>query len=125
VLLLSGALGNWLTALVHGAPYSSVGASTLTFGAIGVLAAQALVARWRGGARRRRPWVVIVASLVLLSMLGTAQGADVLAHAFGLLVGAVLGLGVGLVRPRAFGRPVEWALAAGAAAMVIACWCVA
>jgi rhomboid protease GluP len=122
VLLLSGALGNWLTALAHGAPHSSVGASTLTFGAIGVLAAQALVTRRRGGAARRRPWVVIVASLVLLAMLGTAQGADILAHIFGLLAGAVLGLIVDLVRPRAFGRPAEWMLAAGAVLLVVACW---
>ena len=122
VLLLSGALGTWLTALVHGAPHASVGASTLIFAAIGVLAAQALLARWRLGATRRRPWVIIVASLVLLSMLGTAQGADVLAHVFGLLAGAGLGLAVGVVRPRAFGHPVEWTLAAGAAAAVVACW---
>jgi rhomboid protease GluP len=125
VLLLSGALGNWLTALVHGAPYSSVGASTLTFGAIGVLAAQALVARWRTGTARRRPWVVIVASLVLLSMLGTAEGADVLGHLFGLLVGTVLSVAVSLVRPHAFERPVEWTLAAAAMAMVGACWLMA
>jgi rhomboid protease GluP len=125
VLLLSGALGNWLTALVHGAPHSSVGASTLTFGAIGVLAAQALVARWRVGTTRRRPWVVIAASLVLLSMLGTAQGADVLAHVFGLLAGVMLGLAVGLARPRAFGRPVEWALVAAAMAATVACWRIA
>jgi rhomboid protease GluP len=125
VLLLAGAAGNALTAFVHGAPHNSVGASTLTFGAIGVLAAQALVARWRGRATRRRPWVVIVASLVLLSLLGTAEGADVLGHLFGLLAGAVLGLVAGLVRPRAFAPPTEWALAAAAMALVVACWWIA
>jgi len=124
-LLLSGVAGNALTAFVHGAPYNSVGASTLTFGAIGVLAAQTLVARWRGRAARRRPWVVIVASLVLLSLLGTAEGADVLGHLFGLLAGAVLGLVAGLARPRAFAPTVEWALAAAAMALVVACWWIA
>ena len=125
LLLLAGAVGNWLTALAHGAPHLSVGASTLTFGAIGILAAQALVARWRGRPTRRRPWVVIVTSLVLLSMLGTAQGADVVAHVFGLLAGGGLGLAVGLIRPRAFGPPVEWALAGSALAFVVACWWIA
>jgi rhomboid protease GluP len=125
VLLLSGALGNWLTALVYGASHASVGASTLTFGAIGALAAQALIARWRAHATRRRTWVVIAASLVLLSMLGTAEGADVLAHVFGLLVGGVLGLAVGLVKPRPAARPVEWMLVAAAMAMVVACWWIA
>ena len=125
VLLLAGAVGNALTAFVHGAPYNSVGASTLTFGAIGVLAAQAFVARWRGRPTRRRPWVVIVASLVLLSMLGTAEGADVLGHLFGLLAGAVLGLLAGLARPRAFAPTVEWALAVAAMALIAACWWIA
>ena len=125
VLLLAGAAGNALTAFVHGAPHNSVGASTLTFGAIGVLAAQAFVARWRGRSTRRRSWVVIVASLLLLSMLGTAEGADVLGHVFGLLAGAVIGLVVGLARPRAFAPPIEWALAAAAMALVVACWWIA
>jgi membrane associated rhomboid family serine protease len=125
VLLLAAAAGNALTALVHGAPYSSVGASTLVFAALGVLAAQALAARWRGRSTRRRPWVVIVSSLVLLVMLGTAPGADVLGHLFGLLAGAVLGLAVGLARPRAFAPPLEWALAAAAMALVLACWWIA
>ncbi len=123
VLLLSGAAGNALTALVHGAPYSSVGASTLTFGAIGVLTAQEFVARWRGRPTRRRLWVVIVASLVLLLMLGTAAGADVLGHLFGLLAGAVLGLVGGLARPRPFA--IEWALVVAAMALVVACWWIA
>jgi len=111
-----------LTAVVHGAPYRSVGASTLTFGAIGVLTAQAFVARWRGRPTRRHPWVVIVASLVLLLMLGTAPGADVLGHLFGLLAGAVLGLVAGLARPRPFAPAIEWALVVAAAALVVACW---
>ena len=124
-LLLSGVAGNALTAFVHGAPYNSVGASTLTFGAIGVLAAQAFVARWRGRPTRRRPWVVIVASLVLLSMLGTAKGADVLGHLFGLLAGAVFGLTAGLAQPRALAPTVEWALVVAAMALVAACWWIA
>src|SRR5215472_9923091 len=53
-LLLAGAIGNGLTVLVHGAPHDSVGASTLVFAAIGVLAAQAFLARWRGRAAGRR-----------------------------------------------------------------------
>lgn len=125
VLLLSAVAGNALTASVHGAPYNSVGASTLVFGALGVLAAQALIARWRGRTTRRRPWVVIVASLVLLLMLGTAEGADILGHLFGLLAGAVLGLAAGLARPRAFAPTLEWALATAAIALVIASWWIA
>jgi len=125
VLLVSGAIGNALTALVLGAPHNSVGASTLTFGAFGVLSAQAVLARWRDETMWRRPWVVIVAGVLLLAMLGTAEGADVLAHVFGLLVGAVIGLLVSLVRPRPFMAPTEWGLVAGAAAVVLTCWWIA
>lgn len=124
-LLLSGAAGNAATALAHGGPYSSVGASTFTFGAIGVLAAQALIARWRRRATRRRPWVVIVASVVLLALLGTAPGADVLGHVFGLLAGLVLGVAAGLVRPRALSPAREWLLAGAAMALIVLCWRVA
>ena len=124
-LLLSGAAANLLTALAHGGPYSSVGASTLTFGAIGILAAQALVARWPHRPARRRPWVAIVASLVLLGLLGTAEGSDVLGHLFGLLSGLVLGLLAGVARPRALAPTREWALAGAAMALVIICWWIA
>jgi rhomboid protease GluP len=125
VLLISGAIGNVLTALVLGAPHSSIGASTLTFGAFGVLSARAVIARWRDETTWRRPWVVIVAGLLLLAMLGTAEGADVLAHVFGLLVGAVIGLAVSLARPRPFAPPIEWALVASVAAVVLTCWWIA
>ena len=125
VLLASGAIGNALTALVLGAPHNSVGASTVTFAAFGVLTARAILARWRDETTWRRPWVVVVAGVLLLAMLGTAEGADVLAHVFGLLVGAVVGLSVSLVRPRPFRDPVEWVLVAGAAAVVLTCWWIA
>jgi len=125
VLLLAGAVGNTLTAVVHGPPHDSVGASTMTFGAIGVLAGHALIARWRAPTTGRRAWVIIVASLVLLAMLGTAEGADILGHVFGLLAGALLGLAVPLIRPRAFTETAEWALAGAALAVVVACWWIA
>lgn len=125
VLLLSGMAGNLMTALVHGAPYSSVGASTLTFGAIGVLTAQAIAARRQNRAARRRPWVVIVTSLVLLVLLGTARDADVLAHVFGLASGLVLGLVVALARPRVHSPRREWTLAVAAIAVVLVCWWIA
>lgn len=125
VLIVSAVTGNVLTALVHGAPYASVGASTMTFGALGVLAAQGVVGRWRGGRSRRRLWVIAVASLLLLVMFGTAEGADVLGHLFGLLAGAALGLAVGVMRPRPFAVRTEWGLAAAAFGGVLASWWIA
>jgi uncharacterized membrane protein len=125
VLLLGAASANALTAAVHGPPYSSVGASTVAFAAIGVLASQAFMSRWSGQRMRRRPWVVVVASLLLLLLTGTAAGSDVPGHSFGLLTGATLGAAMSLARRRPFPRIVEWALAAFALAVVVACWLIA
>ena len=54
--------------------------------------------------------------------LGTASGADVPGHLFGLLAGAMLALVAGLARPRPFAPAIEWALVVAAAALVVACW---
>lgn len=119
LVLLAGVAGNLLAALVHGPGHVAVGASTSTFGAIGVLAAFRLRAPTVGRARWK-PWLVPVAALVLLTMLGTGRGADVVAHATGLASGAALGL----VTPhpaRQVGT-VQWTLAALAVLAVVGCW---
>ncbi len=119
LLLLAGAGGNALTAVVHRAHHDSVGASTALFGAVGLLAAGRLASRARRGAGRKR-WLVVGASLALLALLGTSPDADLLAHASGLLVGGVLGLAVPAA-PRL--RPaVQWGLALTVVAVVVAAW---
>jgi rhomboid protease GluP len=121
LLLLTGAGGNALTALAHGGGHVSVGASTATFGAIGILAALRVFAPRPLG---RRTWVVVAASLALLALLGTGPNADLLAHAFGLVVGAGLGLAAALAAPRV-PPAVDWLLIALAGATVVLAWCVA
>jgi rhomboid protease GluP len=117
--------GNALTALAHGPPSVSVGASTAIFGALEILAARQFVARRRGRASGHKGWVVIAASLALLGMLGTGPGSDVLAHVFGLLVGGLLGIGPALAQRRSFGRSSQWLLARAAGALVLICWGIA
>jgi rhomboid protease GluP len=118
LLLLAGAGGNALTALAHGGGHVSVGASTATFGALGVLAALRIATPRRLG---RRTWVVIAASLALLALLGTGPDADILAHLFGLLVGAGLGLATPLTAPR-ISPALDWLLLAAASATVALAW---
>jgi membrane associated rhomboid family serine protease len=126
LMLLSGAAGNWLTAAVRGAPYSSVGASTAIFGAIGGLAAIQLLRRRRGLAVPRwRAWAPIAAGLALLGFLGTSPQADVLAHLFGFAVGAVLGVVALQARPLRDRRGLQGALSGAAALAVVACWLLA
>jgi rhomboid protease GluP len=123
VMLLAGAAGNWLTALLRGAPYSSVGASTGIFGAIGALAAIQLIRRRRGVAVPAwRAWTPVAAGLALLGFLGTAPEADVLAHLFGFAVGSGLGAWALRLQPLRQRRGVQAALSAAAALAVIGCW---
>lgn len=122
LLLLAGAGGNALTAIVHGAHHDSVGASTATFAAIGVLAATRTLAGPRRPRARHPRWVIAAASLALLALLGTGPDADLLAHLFGLLVGAALGLAAALLPVRAVSAPAQWTLAAGALAVVAEAW---
>jgi rhomboid protease GluP len=126
VMLLSGGTGNWLTAMLRGAPSNAVGASTGIFGAIGALAAIQLVRRRRGApVSPWRAWAPVAAGLGLLGFLGTSPQADVLAHLFGFAVGA----GFGLVAIRAESlrtrRGLQVALCLAAALVTIGCWLLA
>ena len=122
LVLLSGAVANVLAATAHDERHVGVGASSATFGAIGILAALRLLPG-RGPARRsRRPWIVLAASLLLLAMLGTSRDADVLTHALGLLSGGAFGLVGGAVWRRPPGPAVQWALVMLAALAILGCW---
>lgn len=120
LVLLAGAAGNLLTAVVHGGGHVSVGASTAVFGAIGILAALRMVGPARSRARRR--WMVVAASLALLALVGVAPDADLLAHLSGVLAGAALGLVASPPRARIASSLVQWALVAAALAATGAAW---
>ena len=93
VTLLSGVAGN-----LYATTHNSVGASTATFGALGVLGGLQFVRRFRDTAigRLRRALLGIAAALGLLAMLGMGERSDVVAHAAGLGFGILSGIGIGL-----------------------------
>lgn len=123
LVLLAGAGGNLANAFLHGSPHVSVGASTAVFGAVGLLGSLGLIRRRRGRLSRWRAWLLVAAALALLGMLGSSgQRVDIWAHLSGLLVGAVLGIPIGLIVPRAPGIPIQWACGTGAIAVIIFCW---
>ena len=112
-ILASGIMGNianafWHSALGNGA-HSSIGASTAVFGAIGLLAATQVVIDRPQIAGARRGWIEIgsplVGGLALLGALGASPRADLGAHFFGFLSGALIGL-FALGPARLFRRPV-------------------
>lgn len=125
LMVFSGAAGNVLSALVHDPRHIAIGASTATFGAIGALAALRLLPSSVTGTTRRRGWVVLAATLLLLAMLGTAPEADVIAHALGLVAGGALGLAAGAVLRQPPRAAVQWVLVALAVLVVAGAWALA
>ncbi len=121
LVLLSGAGGNLLNALVQGSPHVAVGASTAVFGAVGVLSGLGVSRRLA-----RRSWVPLAAGLAILAMLGTGGArVDLWAHLFGLVVGAALGIPIGFAVPRRPSSSVQWILGSAALGGVLYCWTLA
>jgi rhomboid protease GluP len=123
LVLLSGAGGNFLNALMHGSSHISVGASTAIFGAVGMLGVLGMSKRRRSGLARRRAWLPIAAALALLAMLGTAgPRVDIFAHLFGFLMGAVLAGVAALIVPKPPAPPIQWLCATAALVAIVYCW---
>lgn len=125
LVLLAGAGGNLVNALLHGSLHVSVGASTSVFGAIGVLGGLSVARRHRRRTRGRRIWIPITAGFALLAMLGTGERVDLSAHLFGLLGGGLLGTVMAFAVPRRPGLRVQWTLGSAALVAVLYCWALA
>jgi membrane associated rhomboid family serine protease len=129
--LTAGALGNLLVAVSHGKAHVSVGASTATFGALGLLGGLQLV-RWVRGApglpgfvRRRQALAVLAACLGIFAMLGVGEKSDVLAHLFGLGVGLLLGATCEPLGRRPLRGATQLALGLASAGVVAGAWLLA
>ncbi|MBL8906671.1 MAG: rhomboid family intramembrane serine protease [Rhizobiales bacterium] len=123
-VLLAGALGNALNAMVRMPDHNSIGASTAVFGAVGLLAA--IRQDWRSGHafRTLRDWAPLAGGVMLLAFLGFSEGrTDILAHVFGFLAG--IGLGAVLVwkeRSWLADRALQWKAALATVALIAASW---
>lgn len=120
LILLAGAGGNALNAILRGPPHISVGASTAVLGAVGVLSGLASVRAIRDGAGIGRAWIPFAAGLGLLAMIGAGESTDLGAHFFGFLVGVVMGAGAALIPVP--GLRTQRVLAALALAVVPIAW---
>lgn len=123
LLLLSGCLGTVANAWFQPANHTSVGASTLVFGAVGILAAVQVIRRKKP--LRKNLFLPIAGALALLAMLGTeGENTDIGAHLFGFVAGFILGL-VGESLVARFGPPapvVNILLSFCAAAVPVVAW---
>ncbi|SHI97372.1 Rhomboid family protein [Malonomonas rubra DSM 5091] len=91
LLLLCGAGGNLLNALMQSPSHRSIGASTAVFAAVGLLAAINMM-RYRGNLRHRWP-LPVAAALGLLALLGVGgENTDIGAHLFGFACGTLAGI---------------------------------
>lgn len=95
LILASGMIGNILTAFVHyPEPFSSLGASSATFGALGILVGSSSCLAWWARSYRRlaAAFIPVAAGGILLGWFGAGgPQTDVLAHLAGFSVGACLG----------------------------------
>ncbi len=124
LVLLAGAGGNAFNAWLYATRHISLGASTATFAAVGLLGALQFGRLWSRAPSRRPAWLAIAASLGLFAMLGTSIKTDVMAHLAGLVAGFVVGIGAAAwMRARkAPGEVAQAVLAGSSAAAVVVCW---
>ncbi len=111
LILLSGAGGNLINAIVQSSSHISIGASTAVFGTMGILCGIRIRFDKFGVSsfsRLRDIVIPIGVGLVLLGFLGVGgERTDVGAHIFGMLAGFAIGIVVGnLIRSR--GYPKWW-----------------
>lgn len=136
--ILGGGLGNLFNAMALGAPHNSIGFSTASFAAAGLLAGIACfhtAPKEISGVtllRRASRFVAsamlpVAAGLGLLAMLGAGEETDLGAHLFGFLSGLGLGLGAGWLEIRAGvpGKTADGLMFAAAMVIPVASWCAA
>lgn len=127
VILLGGACGNALNALLHPAAHTAVGASTAILAALGILAALTWRRRaplWPHGLRR---WLSLAAGVMLLAYLGFGgERTDIGGHVAGFAAGIVLGAGLACAGDRVpQGASVQWIFGIAALALFALAWLLA
>jgi membrane associated rhomboid family serine protease len=137
--VVGAGVANLVESLLGPGNHHSVGASTAVFAVLGLMAAYTWRIRYELPQRWALRWGPLVAGALLLGWLGTgglsgtdkpeviaASTTDIVAHAMGFLVGAVLGAAaaMGAVRAR-LARVPQWASGLAAVGIVAAAWAVA
>jgi len=90
MLLLTGTLGNLMTAGLYRTAQLSIGASTSVMGAAGLLVAFQMTREKKSFSRDTV--IPLIAGAILVGLLSQGERTDVFAHIFGFLNGFILGL---------------------------------
>lgn len=91
LVLLAGAMGNYMNGIFYQVSHNSIGASTAVFGAVGILGAFGIRRYYYERRIQARAFIPVIGALGLFAMLGTDPRSDVVAHLFGLISGMVVG----------------------------------
>lgn len=91
-ILLGGALGNLLNALLYQTGHYSIGASTAVFSTIGIFSVIGIKEKITVHRSLKSIYVPLIGALGLFAMLGSNPNSDVFAHLFGLISGVIMGL---------------------------------
>jgi membrane associated rhomboid family serine protease len=99
LIVAAAAVANLLEATLAQSHYLSAGASTAVFAALGLIAAYTWRMRRVHAQGSMRRWVPLVAGVAVLALFGAGEAqaeagshTNVLSHALGFLVGALLGV---------------------------------
>ena len=124
LILLGGAMGNLVNAMLREPTHMSIGASTAVFAALGVGVAHALWASFRTQRKSISKWKPLVGGVLLLAFLGIGgENTDVGAHFTGFFSGLVIGV-ASLWIPKAAIANGKFQIAGGVAAagILAAAW---
>ena len=124
LILIAAASANTINAFSQGDAFRSLGASTATFAALGLLAAIV----WRRGYFRKsgdwkRSFAPVFAGICLVAFTGIGDGnTDVAAHLFGFGCGIALGLACASIPFAWLNRRVQWLAGSTAIAVIVCAW---
>ena len=124
--VFAAAAGNALNASVQPEPFQSIGASTATFAAVGVVAAFV----WRTGYYRQFGWrrglAPVFAAVALFAFTGVGgERTDIVGHLMGLVSGFVVGLALARMGLERAGKDAQRFFGLAALASIVVAWIVA
>ena len=122
LILIAGAAGNFLNAMMMHAGHLSIGASTAVFAAVGILSAHQFVRRRKTGGRKSRAWVPVFGGIALLGILGTGERVDLGAHLLGFAAGIGVGVLYGIFGAGRTDERTQWICASAATFIIVFAW---
>jgi membrane associated rhomboid family serine protease len=125
-IVIAGALGNFMNAMVQESSHTSMGASTAVFAALGVIVSHSLPPRASVQEKPLKRWSPLIGGILLFAFIGVhGENTDVVAHITGFLAGLLIGwLGFGLPSQWLGSQRVQQCAGAATIAIVAAAWIV-